>query len=231
VKDPAFTGRTVQDALEAAASGLGLPVSALRYVVLDEGSSGGRGVKPSPARIAILLDAIAGGRRTEAPPEAPPATEPRAAVRAVVRAVTDAAGLDLSADFQEEKGGLSVRLAGRDTAFILGDDGEGVVLRALEHLVQRAYATAGGEEPLRVECEGFRDRRDRALTERALALAQAVLGDGQSRTTDPLNAYERRIVHIALSGREDVVTFSVGEGADRRVTVALAPPPGRPDEG
>jgi spoIIIJ-associated protein len=231
VKDPAFSGRDVQDALQQAATGLGLPVSALRYVVLDQGSAGGRGVKPSPARIVVLLDATSGRRVPEAAgAEAPSAEDPRAAVRGLLRAWTEAAGLDLSVDLQGEKGALNVHLAGPDAGFLLGADGEGVVLRALEHLLQRAFATAGGEEPLRLECEGFRDRRDRALTDKALALATAVLADGQARTTEALNAYERRIVHVALSGRPDVVTFSVGEGADRRVTVAPAPP-GRPDEG
>lgn len=232
MKDPAFSGRDVQEALQAAATGLGLPVSALRYVVLDAGSAGGRGVKPSPARIAVLLEASSGRRPAELRATEPgPHGDPRAAVRGLMRTLTEAAGLDLSVEMASERSSLEVRLAGPDVGFVLGEDGEGVVLRALEHLLQRAFATAGGEEPLRLECEGFRDRRDRALTEKALALAAAVREDGQARTTDPLNAYERRVVHLALTGVEGVVTYSVGEGSDRRVTVAPPPPPGRPDEG
>jgi predicted RNA-binding protein Jag len=56
-----------------------------------------------------------------------------------------------------------------------------------------------------------------------------VRADGVARTTDPLNSYERRVIHVALSTEEGVVTFSVGEGSGRRVTVAPAPPAGSRD--
>jgi len=229
VKDRAFGGRDVKEAVAAAATGLGLPPESLRYVVLDPGSPGGLGVKPSPARIAVLLDVSSPGVRAEPAPL--PSHDPRAEVRALLRALSEAAGLDVAVELAEEGGSLQVRLAGPDAGFFLGADGEGAVLRALEHLLQRVFATAGGEEPLRLACEGFRERRDQALAEKALALAAAVKGDGVARTTTPLNAYERRVIHVALSQVEGVVTYSVGEGSDRRVTVAPTPPSGSPDAG
>jgi spoIIIJ-associated protein len=233
VRDRAFSGRDLPEAVAAAAASLGLPASSLRYVVLEPGSPGGRGVKPSPARIAVLLDASspssprpsAGGP----PPAASPALDPRAEVRGVLRALTEAAALDVGVEMSERAGTQEVRLLGKDTTFFLGDDGQGTVLRALEHLLQRVYATAGGEDPLRVECEGYRERREQLLVETARTLAAAVREDGQARTTGPLNSYERRVVHVALSEEAGVVTYSVGEGSDRRVTVAPAPPAGSPD--
>jgi spoIIIJ-associated protein len=233
VRDRAFSGRDVQEAVAAAAAGLGLPASSLRYVVLEPGSPGGRGVKPSPARIAVLLDASSpSAPRTSAgpPPAASPSLDPRAEVRGVLRALTEAAALDVGVEMSERQGTQEVRLIGKDATFFLGDDGQGTILRALEHLLQRVYATAGGEDPLRVECEGYRERREQLLVETARSLAAAVREDGQARTTGPLNSYERRVVHVALSEEAGVVTFSVGEGSDRRVTVAPAPPPaGSPD--
>jgi spoIIIJ-associated protein len=235
VKDRAFSGRDVDEALAAAAQDLGLPAGSIRYVVLDKGSPGGLGVKPSPARIAVLLDASAPAPAPAARPvpvdTAPaPAGDPRAEVRALLRAVSDAAALDVGVELAEREGTLEVRLSGPDAPFFVGADGEGAVLRALEHLLQRVYATAGGEEPLRLECEGFREQREKRLAETALALAAAVREDGVPRTTAPLNAYERRLVHVALSGAAGIVTYSVGEGSGRRVTVAPAPPE-RPVDG
>lgn len=231
MKDRAFSGRDVKEAVATAAEGLGLPEGSLRYVVLEPGSPGGLGVKASPARIAVLLDASSTDARGRAAPSPAPApsADPRAEVRGVLRALTEAGGLDVAVELNEDGGSLHVRLSGSDTGFFLGTDGEGAVFRALEHLLQRVFATAGGEEPLRLECEGFRARREQALTETALALAAAVREDGVARTTAPLNAYERRVIHVALSQAGGVVTYSVGEGSDRRVTVAPAPPAGSPD--
>ena len=60
-----------------------------------------------------------------------------------------------------------------------------------------------------------------------LGLAAAVRADGTPRVTDPLNAYERRIVHMAVAEEPGVVTYSVGEGSGRRVTIAREGDPGK----
>jgi spoIIIJ-associated protein len=75
-----------------------------------------------------------------------------------------------------------------------------------------------------VACPGYRETRDESLRAEALALAQAVRSDGRPRESRPLNSYERRIIHVVVSEEPGLRTFSVGEGAERRVTVALADP-------
>ena len=132
--------------------------------------------------------------------------------------------MDVWAEIAEEEEGdkVVVHLKGADHAFFFGEEGRGDVLRAMEHLIQRTYGSHFLPRSLRVACEGFQDRRDAALADEARALAAAVREDGAPRTTEPLNGYERRIVHLALNEEEDVTTYSVGEGASRRVTVALA---------
>src|SRR5204862_2429842 len=97
---------------------------------------------------------------------------------------------------------------------------EGEVFRALEHLLQRAYRDRVSAGRLSVQCEGYRDHRDARLRSRALELARAVEADGKPRRTEALNSYERRIVHMAVSELPALETYSVGEGADRRVTIA-----------
>jgi predicted RNA-binding protein Jag len=56
VRDQVFSGQDVDDALAVAAATLGLPRAELRYVVLDAGSPAARGLKPTPARIAVMLE-------------------------------------------------------------------------------------------------------------------------------------------------------------------------------
>jgi spoIIIJ-associated protein len=221
MKDRVFTGRDVAEALASAATALGLPQAELRHVVLDAGSAGGRGLEPTPARVAVLLEgpAAAGRERQEGRPRPHDA---RAGIRATVRAVAEAAGIDVSAEVEEEDERVVVELSGPDAGFFFGREGRGDVLRATEHLLQRAYGAGFLPRPLRLECEGFQEGRDRALREQARALANAVRADGQPRTTEPLNAYERRVVHLSVNDEPGLRTFSVGEGAARRVTVAPA---------
>lgn len=230
MKDRLFSGPDVEEAIAVAAASLGLPRAELRYVVLDAGTAGGRGLKPTPARIAVLVHdpswpAVPAREREPAPTgPADPRADPRARLRDTIRAVAEAGGLDVEAEVEESEEAVVVRLRGADQAFFLGPEGRGDVLRAAEHLLQRLYGAALQPRALRLTCEGFREQRDQALAEEAHRLAVAVRADGQPRAMEPLNAYERRVVHVALQGEPGVTTYSVGQGSDRRVTVALPGP-------
>jgi len=222
MKDRVFTGQDVPAALAEAATALGIPAAELRYVVLDAGSEGGRGLQPTRARVAVLLEA-APAPRDDGPAESwSPPSDARAGIRATIRALAEAAGIDVSAEISEAGKRVVVHIGGPDHAFFLGQDGRGDVLRATEHLLQRTYGMEFLPRALRVECEGFQEKRDKALADTAQQLAEAVRRDGTPRTTEPLNAYERRVVHVTLNDVPDITTCSVGEGAARRVTVAPA---------
>jgi spoIIIJ-associated protein len=223
MKDRVFTGTDVPAALAEAASALGLPEAELRYVVLDPGSVGGRGLQPTTARVAVLLEASP--PQVDPPESWSPPADARAGIRATVRAVAEAAGIDVSAEISEGDERVVVHLRGPDHAFFFGREGRGDVLRATEHLLQRTYGAEFLPRPLRVECEGFQERRDKALADEARRLGESVRGDGKPRTTEPLNGYERRVIHVALNDEPGLTTYSVGEGAARRVTVALAEGP------
>jgi spoIIIJ-associated protein len=244
VKDRLFSGTDVEAALAAAVASLGLPRAELRYVVLEPGGGGGRGLEPTPARIAVLIQdpRPAGASRTSRaaepteswgderptrttePGRPPEVADVHAGVRAVVRALAEAGGLALECETDDSESALLVQLQGEGCPFLFGEDGKGEPLRALEHLLQRMYGEALRPRVLRLRCEGFRERRDLALGEEARALAAEVRTAGEPRTLEPMNAYDRRIVHMTLQEEPGVRTFSVGEGAERRVTIAPAEP-------
>jgi spoIIIJ-associated protein len=236
MSDPVFTGQDVPDAVASAARSLGLEAARLRYVVLDPGRAGGLGVTASPARIAVLLERRPAGEARPAAPRARPhedeqppvvrSGDVRADIRSLVRILGEAASVDLSADVEEGPDGLKVRLQGAGCALLREEEGE--VFRSFEHILQRAYRGRLPAGRLSVECEGYRDHRDSRLRERALELARQVEADGKPRRTEALNSYERRIVHMIVSERPGLETFSVGEGADRRVTIAPRRKEGEP---
>jgi spoIIIJ-associated protein len=232
VRDRVFSGPDVEEAIAVAAANLGLPRAELRYVVLEPGTAAGRGLKPTPARIAVFLPepgrpVAPAGHRAPAPASAP---DPRAGLRETIRAMAEAGDLEVEAEVDEGEDAVVVRLHGADLAFFLGEDGRGEVLRATEHLLLRLYGAALQPRALRLTCEGFRARRDEALAVEAHRLAEAVRKEGLPRTMEPMNAYERRVVHVALQAEPGVTTYSVGQGADRRVTVAPAEPRGSAPE-
>lgn len=240
MKDRVFTGADVEEAVASAAASVGLPLRELRYVVLDQGQPGGRGLQPTPARIAVLLHEPGKGgaapRTPRAPAGAAAPAEPAgprdvaAGVRAIVRALAEAGRLDVDVEIDDAAEAFVVLLRGKDAAFFHGDLARGDVLEALGHLLDRAFGEDLRPRRLRLRCEGFREARDAALAEDARRVAAEVRSSGEAQTMEPLNSYERRIVHVTLQEEPGVRTFSVGEGMDRRVTVAPAeagtPPPG-----
>lgn len=215
MKDAIFSGNDVAAALQAASQALGLPTSQLRYVVLQEPVGGRLGLTAQPARIAILMDA---GRAAASGSAPEPAEEPldlREQIQDLGRRLAEATGLELAFTVGEEDGRLQVKLEGAGASTFLADEG---IQPALEHVLRR-WAERSGED-LALAGAGHRERRDEALRQRALQLADAVRVDGQPRRLEGLNSYERRIVHMTLQDAAGVETFSVGEGAGRRVVIA-----------
>ena len=230
MKDHVFSGADVSEALALAAANLGLPLAELRYVVLEAGAPGGRGLSPTSARIAVLLhEEPAPGAPPARTPQGTPAPaqaqDPSAGIRETIRVIAEAGGLAVSAEIEDGPEAVLVHLRGEDRAFFLEPDGQAEVLRATEHLLLRLYGAALQPRALRLTGEGFRERRDEALAAEARRVAEAVRGDGVARTMQPLNAYERRVVHMALQAEPGITTASSGEGAERRLTVAPAPGP------
>jgi spoIIIJ-associated protein len=167
--------------------------------------------------------AAAGGHEGE---EARPAGEPVPLLLAVLRTLEDALDEPLGVEVREDdEQGLAVRIEGPARRWLLDDGGD--PLAALDHLLRRILSAQGHGARLTVWCEGWRERRDAQLRERALGLARAVREDGQPRRMEPLNSYERRVVHMAVAEVGGVSTFSEGEGHERFVTIV----PGRRPEG
>jgi spoIIIJ-associated protein len=242
MRDPVFSGKDVADAVRLASRTLALPEASLRYVVLERGQAGGRGLSSTEARIAILLekpgppgkaesatieqDEERAGRRRrrEERPEAEPAetTDVVTGIRELLRQFARAAESEIQVEVSEGRDTVEVRLDGTGVAVLYDERGD--TIASLEHLVERIYGRELSPRRVRVRCEGYREYRDEMLRQRAHDLALEVLADGEARTTEPLNSYERRLIHVAVEGQPGLVTYSVGEGSGRRVTIARVEP-------
>lgn len=141
---------------------------------------------------------------------------------ALVREILDVADLEVTA----KAGGLSgkyvnIELDGRDAAFLVGKHGE--VLNALQYLVN-IIANQKYKSGIRATLDGndYRHRREEALTKMAQKIADQVSKRGEEAVLDALPAFERRIVHKALSEMSGITTYSEGEEPNRRVVIAPA---------
>jgi spoIIIJ-associated protein len=130
------------------------------------------------------------------------------------------AGLNLSFSLQEGGGQCLLDIAGPDADLLQADSGE--LLEALQHLLNQAFARKlpPGQ---RIVCDvhSFRATREAELRAMAQHAAERVRATGTAFTFSTMNANERRIIHLTLADSADLDTQSVGEGADRRLRVAL----------
>lgn len=109
---------------------------------------------------------------------------------------------------------------GDAAGLLVGRDGQ--TLAAVQSLASRIIARqVGGALRLQIDAGKYRERQDDKLKEQALSLASRVKETGRALSTRPLTAYQRRIVHLALEHDESVQTYSRGEGAQRKVVIAI----------
>ena len=115
---------------------------------------------------------------------------------------------------------------GAEVGLVIGKKGS--TLDSLQYLVNRiVYQRPGEGKMIVVDSEGYRGRREDALTDLAKKLAEKALKSGKPVQVDPMNPHDRRIVHMALADHPDVSTESEGEGMGRRVVIF----PGKSPEG
>lgn len=139
-------------------------------------------------------------------------------VEGLVRTFLESMSLSLEPTFSEESDCVRVDLRGPDAYLLL--ERRGSVLDALQLLLGKvAAARCGVEKRIVIDCEGYRRENEQRLVESALKTAEAVRKLGQAVELDPMNPYERRLVHLALQQVPGVTTSSVGEGFLKRVVV------------
>jgi spoIIIJ-associated protein len=147
-----------------------------------------------------------------------------AAVAETLAAVVAGMGLDAAVVVApgEGEGDIDARVEGDGTSAMVGRGGE--TIDALQYLLAQIATRAEGGTRRRVslDADGYRARRSAALTELAEQAAREALEYGEEIELDAMTPHDRRIVHMALKDRTDVVTRSEGEEPRRRIIVEPA---------
>ena len=124
--------------------------------------------------------------------------------------------------FVTSEGNYKVVLQGRDLGAIIGRRGE--TLDAIQQLT--SYTVNRGQSKrvrIHVDAEGYRAKREESLQRLAIKVAGKVIKYRKNMTLEPMNAYERHVIHTALQDYKGVTTYSTGVEPNRRTVVAYAP--------
>ena len=138
-----------------------------------------------------------------------------------ITAVLKAMGAqDFTAEANRDGENLNITLKGDDLGFVIGRRGE--TIDAIQYLASLAVNRLDGDYMrITIDSGNFREKREKTLESLARRLARNVVKSGRSMTLEPMNPYERRIIHSALQGDPYVTTHSEGEEPCRKVVVTL----------
>jgi spoIIIJ-associated protein len=141
-------------------------------------------------------------------------------ISAFIEQVVSAMGLKLKAEPEEMPDGLRINLAGEDGSMLTRRQGE--ALAALQHIVAAVFRQEVDERRrLVVDCQGYRKSKDAELRQMAKFLAEKARDTGLAQEIGPLNPYERRIVHLAVSEVDKVSSESIGDAFEKTVIISM----------
>ena len=200
-----FSAKTVDDAITEACQKLTVTSDKLEYEVVEEGSSGFLGIGAKPAVIkARIKNSVADNAKE------------------FLKEVFDAMNMVVVIDvkYDEENRNIDIELSGDEMGVLIGKRGQ--TLDSLQYLVSLVVNKDEDEYiRVKVDTEDYRKRRKETLENLAKNIAYKVKRTKRPVSLEPMNPYERRIIHSALQNDKYVTTHSEGEEPFRRVVVTL----------
>lgn len=242
------SAKTEDEALAAALAELGLERDDVSVEIVERAKSGFLGIGASPAVIRVEYEVPDEPEVKAAPVTEPAPAKPaepkesaaeaksaapaepkytegvKAAAESFLRGLLERMGVQAEITISDrEGGGLLVELSGPGMGAVIGRRGE--TLDAIQHLTN--YAVNRGSEKrchISVDAESYRAKREESLVRLAEKMAAKVVKYKRSMALEPMNSYERHVIHTALQNYEGVSTSSTGTEPNRRVVVSYERP-------
>ncbi len=235
------TGKTIEEAIQAAVAELGVAESELDIEILEEPSKkflGLFGGTPAKIRATIKIpeppvEVEEPARIEEEPPAIEPVLEPSPVeeksfgkeevideAKKFLSEVFAAMGLEVSIEVAESDDGIQFNLSGKGLGILIGRRGQ--ALDALQYLLNVAVnrKSAGDKIHFIVDVEDYRRRREESLTKLAKGVAERAIKTRRDVRLEPMNRHERKIIHTVLQDNDRVETHSAGEEPYRYVIVS-----------
>ena len=226
-------GKTVDDAITEACQKLTVTSDRLDYEVVEKGTSGFLGFAAKPALIrARIKDESAKketGEAKEGKKETKEKKETKKSAKGSMEAkdpkeflskVFEAMGMEVQIDVERTDEEINIELSGEDMGVLIGKRGQ--TLDSLQYLTSLVVNKGTSDYTrVKVDTENYRNRRKETLENLAKNIAYKVKRTKRPVTLEPMNPYERRVIHSALQNDKYVSTHSEGEEPYRRVVITL----------
>lgn len=205
-----YSAKTVDDAITKALIDLGVTSNELEYEVVEKGSTGILGIfnsKPAVIKARKKVIQTPEGQAVDF-------------LNKVFASMNMDVNIDASVEETENEKTISIDLSGNEMGVLIGKRGQ--TLDSLQYLVS-LVVNKDNENYIRVkvDTENYRARRKATLEKLAKNIAAKVKRTRKPVALEPMNPYERRIIHSALQGDRYVTTKSEGEEPNRRVVISL----------
>lgn len=195
-------GKTVESAIEEALSELNIEKENAEIEVIDEGSKGIFGLIGGRNALVRVYKKI----------------DFETIAREFLQPIFDSMGIDEQLEFTIEEDSINVKISAEDIGIVIGRRGE--TLDSLQYLLGLVIKK-NSDKFIRVTLDvgNYREKREETLKRLAKRLADKVAKNRKSITLEPMNPYERRIIHATLQGFRSVETYSIGEEPHRKVVI------------
>lgn len=201
------TGKTEEEAIAAALQQLGKERDEVSVEILERAKTGFLGIGSAPAKLRVTYT-VEQSREEK--------------LNEFLLGLLERMHSEATPQITETKeGNFKVVLEGAHLGALIGRRGE--TLDAIQQITN--YAVNRGEETrvkVHIDAENYRQKREESLQRLAVKVAEKVLRQRRNVTLEPMNAYERHVIHSALQDWEDIATYSTGSEPNRRIVVAFS---------
>jgi len=220
IEEKEFTAPTVEEAVNKACDYFNVTDRRLKYEVIKSTT---RGILKSKKMVTIM--ARPNQQNEQAKTVSEPVQEPAASeefgqfVLEETNALLKLMGMNLKAEALKDEERFAINISGPDRMYLMSNDADG--LDALQYLMNRMVMNRLDYKKILLDSNGYRSQKEQDLVFLAQDLARKVKNQRKPYTLDPLNSYERRIVHMTLADDKEIITTSVGDGEFKRITISL----------
>ncbi len=214
--------KSVDEAVEAALKELNASRDDVDIEVIEEPSKGFLGIGAHDAVVRVTVKGAE--KKTEKAAKAPskPKVIPEDAdktAKEFLDGIFKAMNLEVQIDAKKTDEGVDIELSGDNMGIVIGKRGD--TLDSLQYLTS-LVVNKGSEDYVKVslDTENYREKRTETLLSLSNRLAEKVAKTGKRFTLEPMNPYERRVIHSNLQDNENVTTYSIGQEPYRKVVIA-----------